>query len=118
MIYATVTGRLTRDSELRNAGKDQVCGLSIASNKKVRGQNTVTYCSASVWGQRGAALSQYLTKGTAVTVVGELSTREHNGKTYLELRVDAIDFMGGGGNKSESGDNRGGQKQQSRNNEY
>jgi hypothetical protein len=30
-------------------------------------------------------------KGTKITVVGELSTREHNGKTYLQINAQAVD---------------------------
>jgi single-strand DNA-binding protein len=101
MICATVTGRLTKDAELRQAGEGSVCSLSIASNKKVKGENVATFVSASIWGKRGESLVQYLRKGTSVAAVGELSTREHDGKTYLELRVNEIDFMGGGDKKAE-----------------
>lgn len=99
MIFATVTGRLTKDATLRQAGNDTVLGFSIASNKKTREGSSVTYVDASLWGKRGAAIAQYLTKGTAVTAVGELSTREHSGKTYLTLKVAELDFSGG--NRSE-----------------
>jgi single-strand DNA-binding protein len=95
MIYATVSGRLTKDAELRQAGGESVCGLSVASNKKVKGENVATFVSASIWGKRGETLVRFLRKGTAVTLVGELSTRTHEGKTYLELRVNELDFMGG-----------------------
>ncbi len=96
MIYATVSGRITKDAETRTAGSDQVCSFSVASNKKVRGENSTMFVDASMWGKRGVALMPHLKKGTAVTVVGELTTREHNGKTYLGLRVAELDFMGGG----------------------
>jgi single-strand DNA-binding protein len=96
MIFATVTGRITKDATLRQAGAESVCAISIASNKKAKGENVATFVDASLWGKRGEAIVQYLRKGTAVTVVGELSTREHNGKTYPSLRVNEIDFQGGG----------------------
>lgn len=96
MIYATITGRLTKDAALRSAGNDVLCALSIASNKKTKAANTPTFVDATIWGKRGESLVQYLRKGTSVTVVGELSAREHNGKTYLQCRVAEIDFSGGG----------------------
>ena len=95
MIFATVTGNIGQDAELRRAGANPVCSFTVASNRKVKGEDVTTWVRASVWGKRGESLVVYLTKGTKVTLVGELSTREHNGKTYLELRVSELDFAGG-----------------------
>lgn len=95
MIQAFVTGNLGKDAELRVAGKDNVCSFSVASGRKVKGEEQTTWVRCSLWGKRGDALAQHLTKGSKVAVSGELSTREHNGKTYLELRVAEIDLMGG-----------------------
>lgn len=96
MIQAFITGNIGKDAELRQAGSDNVCSFSVASNRKAKGNDVTTWVSCSIWGKRGDALVQYLKKGTKVAVSGELSTREHNGKTYLELRVNEIDLMGGG----------------------
>lgn len=96
MIQAFVTGNIGKDATLRQAGEGSVCGFSVASGKKVKGEEVTTWVSCSIWGKRGETLAQHLTKGKRVAVSGELSTREHDGKTYLELRVNEIDFMGGG----------------------
>jgi single-strand DNA-binding protein len=96
VIYATVSGRLTKDAQIRQAGGQPVCGFSIASSRKIKGEEKTMYVDCNVWGKRGEALCQYLTKGTSVVAVGELSTREHNGKTYLDLRVAEVDLLGGG----------------------
>lgn len=100
MIIATVTGNLGRDAELKNAGGTQVLSFSVASTKKDRNGEQTHWIDCSIWGQRGESLAQYLSKGTRVTVVGELTTREHNGKTYLQIRVDQLDF---GGSKRDGG---------------
>lgn len=47
-------------------------------------------------GKRGEALASHLTKGTAVAVSGDLGRREHEGKTYLTVRVDQVTLLGGG----------------------
>jgi single-strand DNA-binding protein len=96
MIIATVTGNLGRDAELKDVAGQRVCSFSVASTRKVKGSDETTWIDASIWGQRGDKLAQYLSKGTKVTIVGQLSTREHNGKTYLQLNVSDLDFAGGG----------------------
>lgn len=103
MIVATVTGNIGKDATLRAAGSDQVLGFSVGSNKKDRNGETTTWVDCSIWGRRGEALAQYLSKGTKVTVVGELGTRVHDGKTYLTLRVDHVDFGGSGRGGSRGG---------------
>jgi single-strand DNA-binding protein len=51
-----------------------------------------------MWGKQAeGALPGYLKKGQQVAVTGELSTREYEGKTYLELRVNSIDLVGSKG---------------------
>jgi single-strand DNA-binding protein len=94
MIFATVAGNLGKDAQMREAGGDAVCSFSIASETKVKGERKTTWVDCSIWGKRGAALCQHLVKGSRVTVVGELSTREHNGKTYLTVKVSEISLMG------------------------
>lgn len=108
MIFATVTGNLGKDAAIREAGKDNVCSFGVASESKVRGEKVTTWVDCSIWGKRGEALVQYLTKGSKVTVVGELSTRVHEGKTYLTLRVSEI-AMQGGGKPANGGSGGGGQ---------
>ena len=95
MIQAFVAGNLGRDAELRQAGKDQVCSFSVASSRKSRGEEQTTWVRCSLWGKRAEALAKYLTKGSKVAVSGELSSHEYDGKTYIELRVQEIELMGG-----------------------
>jgi single stranded DNA-binding protein len=106
MIHTTVTGNLGKDAETRQVGDDSVTSFSIASNEKVKGEKITTWVRASIWGKRGSALAQYLTSGTKVCIVGTASLRSYQGKdgasqTSLEVRVIAIDLMGGGGKGGE-----------------
>lgn len=96
MIQAFVAGNLGKDAELRAVGsKDMVCSFSVASSRKNKGGEQTTWVRCSLWGKRGEALAKYLTKGSKVAVSGELSTREYEGKTYVELRVSEVELMGG-----------------------
>lgn len=108
MIFVTVAGNLGKDAQMREAGKDNVCSFSVASETKVKGEKRTTWVDCSVWGKRGGALCQHLLKGSRVTVVGELSTREHNGKTYLSVRVSELALMGSP--RRSGGDSAGGSK--------
>lgn len=101
MIHTVVTGNIGKDAVLREAGENTVCSFSIASNAKVKGEKVTTWVDCSIWGKRGEALVKHLSKGTRVAAVGELSTRQHEGKTYLQIRVDQIDLLGGGERKEE-----------------
>lgn len=94
MKNISITGRLTRDAETRQAGSDNVTRFSVAVDDiKGKERNTI-YFDCDIWGKRGTSLQPSLTKGTSVAVCGEFSTREHNGKTYMTIRVDGFDFTG------------------------
>lgn len=93
MKQITIAGNVVRDAETRTTqGGDKVCNFSVAVNDR---QNNATFFGCSLWGKRGDALCQYLTKGTPVTVIGDFSTREYEGKTYLEVRVSEVALRGG-----------------------
>lgn len=95
MKNITIAGRLTRDAENRTAGSDNVTGFSVAVDDRAGREKSTLFFDCSMWGKRGEAVSQYLTKGTSVTVSGDLSKREHDGKTYLTIRVADLTLQGG-----------------------
>jgi len=94
MIEAIVAGNLTKDAELRQAGNSQVCGFSVAADTGFGDKKQTMFFSCSLWGNQGAALAQYLKKGNPVTVIGEMSEREYDGKQYKEIRVNSIKLQG------------------------
>ena len=48
-----------------------------------------TWWDVSVWG-KPAEWVKDMRKGDALTVMGELSAREHNGQTYLGIRAQNV----------------------------
>ena len=96
MIIATISGRLGKDAAMRDTRGGPVCSFSIASDAKVKGEKITTWVGCAIFGKRGESLCQHLTKGTAVTVVGSISMRTHEGKSYLDCNVSELDLMGGG----------------------
>ncbi len=96
MKNITLAGRLTKDAETRNLSSgDTVTSFSVAVDDSQGKEKGTIFFDCSIFGKRGDALSQYLTKGTPVTVTGDLSKREHDGKTYLGVRVDNVTLQGG-----------------------
>ena len=96
MKALTIAGRVGKDAETRQTQQgDQVTGFSVAVDEGFGGKKRTLWFDVSFWGKRGASVAQYLTKGTSVTVSGELSTREHEGKTYLTLRANDLTLQGG-----------------------
>jgi single-strand DNA-binding protein len=95
MKNITLAGRLTRDAESRTVGSDKVTNFSVAVDDRAGREKTTLFFDCSLWGKRGEALSQYLTKGSSVTVTGDLGKREHDGETYLTVRVNDVTLQGG-----------------------
>jgi single-strand DNA-binding protein len=95
MKNLTIAGRLTKDAETRDAGGSRVTGFSVAVDNWDGKTKGTLFFDASMWGDRGEKLAQYLIKGASVTVSGDLGTREHNGKTYLTIRVADVTLQGG-----------------------
>lgn len=96
MKTITIAGGLTRDAVTRSTQNgDKVTGFSVAVSEGFGDAKRTLYFDCSLWGKRGTSMAQYLTKGSKVAVSGELSTREHEGKTYLTVRADQVTLMGG-----------------------
>lgn len=97
MKQITIAGRTGKDATLRRLNDGTpVLGFSVAVDDGY-GQNKRTlWFDCSIFGKRGESLEQHLKKGTAVAVSGDLSTREHEGKTYLTIRVNEVTLQGGG----------------------
>ena len=112
MINVTVAGRLGKDSELRQAGNSQVLGFSLAGDTGFGDRKQSHWFNCSLWGNQGAALQQYLLKGQQVTVIGEYSEREYDGKAYKELRVNSIELQGGSQSQGQQQNQQQGNPQQ------
>lgn len=107
MKQITVAGGITRDAVTRTTqAGDSVTGWSVAVDERNGKDKRTLYFDCSLWGKRGEALAQYLTKGSRVAVSGDLSTREHDGKTYLTIRADQVTLLGGGERRDEDRQDR------------
>ncbi|HRI99368.1 MAG TPA: single-stranded DNA-binding protein [Hyphomonas sp.] len=97
MKQITIAGRLGKDAELRRTqGGDPVLSFPVAVDDGYGERKSTMWFDCSVWGKRADALSSHLVKGMAVAVSGDLGKREHDGKTYLTVRVSELTMQGGG----------------------
>ena len=104
------TGNLGRDAETKYVGESSVTEFSVAVKSGYGDKATTTWAKCAMWGDRGEKVAQYLTKGQAVGIVGELTLREYvkkdggNGSS-LEVRVNDMTLLG---KKGDSGSDDGG----------
>ena len=106
MNIVMLIGNLGADAELRSfEGGGQVCSFRMATSRKYKNPageliTKTEWHRCSLWGTRGAAVCQYLTKGKKVAVTGEIRYREHEkeGQRYwtTEIHVQELEFVGGG----------------------
>ena len=102
MKNLTIAGNIGKSAELRKTGNgDTVAGVSVAVDDGFGEKKRTLWFDCSMWGDRGEKIAQYLTKGSKVSVAGDMSTREHEGKTYLTIRADQVTLMGGGEQREE-----------------
>jgi len=92
----TIAGRLGKDAELRRTQDGTaVLNFTVAVDDGYGERKGTLWFDCSLFGKRGEALEPHLSKGSAVTVSGDLGKREHDGKTYLTVRVSELTMQGG-----------------------
>jgi single-strand DNA-binding protein len=102
MIHASIPGRIGRDADLRHTQNGTaVANFPVATDHGWGDNKTTQWVECAVFGKRAEALTQYLTKGTPLTVIGQLHLEEftrqdgtHGAKN--KLNVSEVELQGGG----------------------
>jgi single-strand DNA-binding protein len=95
MKNIVISGRTGKDAELRRLQDGTpVLSFSVAVDDGFGESKKTMWFDCSMFGNRGVALEKHLLKGTPVTVAGDFGKREHEGKTYLQVRVNDVDMHG------------------------
>lgn len=113
-----ITGRLTRDPELRSTqGGTSILQIGLAVNDRRKNpqsgewEDMPNYVDCIIFGARANGIQPYLTKGTKVAVEGKLrwsSWEKDDGRhSKIEVIVDEIVLMSGG----QQGQQQGGYQQ-------
>ena len=99
-----LTGRPTRDPELRNTKSGtSVCSftLAVARNfKNKNGERGADFINCIAWRKTAEVMSQYVKKGSVIGVDGRIQTRSYDNRdgqrVYVtEVVVDNFSFLGG-----------------------
>jgi len=99
MNSITIAGQLGRDAELRfMPNGDPVANFSIADSQGK--EKPTIWWNCQLFGKRAETLSQYLLKGQAVTVTGNVTQRTYTDKNGAEkvstdIRVGDVALQGG-----------------------
>lgn len=99
MNHVILTGRLTKDPEIRYTdSKKAVCSFTLAvdDGRDSEGKKKAQFIPCVAWGKTAELIDQYFTKGKPLTVTGRITVRsyEKNGeKRYVtEVVASGIEF--------------------------
>ena len=112
----TLVGNLGRDPEMRYTPSGvPVTSFSVATSRRYQGQDgqwqeKTIWFRATAWRKTAETVSQYLTKGSKVLIIGELeeprpwTDKDGNTQVSLEVTVQTIKFLSARGENSGGGD--------------
>lgn len=101
MNKVCLTGRLTRDLELRKVSSgNAVTSFTLAVNRRVKaeGQPDADFIRCTAWGKTAEVMCQYLSKGSQIGIEGHIQTGQYedkNGGTVYttDVVVENFDFL-------------------------
>lgn len=114
----TLIGNLGNDPEMRYTPSGvPVASFNLAVNRSWTGQDgqrqdKTTWFKISVWNKQAEIVSQYLSKGRQVLVIGEMedarayTDKDGNLRASLEVRANTVRFLGQAGDAANSGTGR------------
>ena len=108
MKTITIAGNLGRDAEHKTTSNSEFCSFSVAVDDGWGDNKTTMWFDVTRWGKGADGLARTLRKGSKVAVSGDLTTREHNGKTYLQVRADKVTIQSTPGTGQSQASNQGG----------
>lgn len=98
MLQLSIAGRTGRDAEYKQTqGGTDLCRFTVAADVGFGENKQTVWVDVTRWGKGAEGLSKHLPKGSSVAVTGEMSLREHEGKTYVQLRADRVTLLGSKG---------------------
>lgn len=101
MNKVILTGRLTRDPELRyTANNKAVCDFTIATNRPVvrDGERVADFINCRVWNKTVENLDKYQAKGNMIAVAGRMQVdnyqdNEGKNRNYTYVLVEDLEYL-------------------------
>jgi single-stranded DNA-binding protein len=110
----TLTGRLTRDPELRYTPSNKAVAtatIAVDRNRKdENGERQADFINLVFWNKQAETLANYVKKGHMIGVVGSIQTRNYENqqgqRVYVtEVVVNSFTFLESRSNQSNQGQN-------------
>jgi len=94
-----IIGHVGTDAEVRDAGSTQVVSFSVAVSPWNKDRGETQWFRCSWFGDRAVKVANYIRKGDAIDVTGEVTLREYERRdgssgASLELRVSDVTLLG------------------------
>ena len=97
-----MTGRLTKDPEIRENGNTKVAKFTIASQRNFKnadGKYEADFINCTAFGKNAEFISKYFSKGSQICVEGRINTSSYTNKDgnkvfTTDVTVDRAEFIG------------------------
>ncbi len=96
-----ISGRLTRDPELKTANSGtELCKFTVAVERRRKDRNdqkVTDFLDCTAWGRTGVFVNTYFHKGDGITVEGRMESekwtdRDGNKRTSWGVQVETVEF--------------------------
>ncbi|WP_210126608.1 single-stranded DNA-binding protein [Staphylococcus sp. GDY8P83P] len=97
MNIVAITGRITKDLELKQAGQTQVTNFSMAVENPYK-KDDASFFDIVAFGKTAKLLNQYCGKGSKIGVDGTLkqdrfTDKEGNSRSVVRITANRIEFL-------------------------
>ena len=88
-----VSGRLTADSDIKyyESGKCKAT-FTLAVDGYFNKEKITSFIKCEAWGKQAEFAAEYFKKGKNISVFGELTSNEYNGKMYYSINCKTANF--------------------------
>ena len=99
MNQIIITGRLTKDPELKTTTTGKSVSSFCVAVDRYAGKKTTDFLDVVAWGSTAEFVNKYFKKGQMIGVVGFLSTRtyedrEGKNRKVWEIVANSVEFVG------------------------
>lgn len=83
-------GRLGKDPEIRHSGSNKYATFTLAVTKS---KTETNWFNCTAWNNLADLAEKYLRKGSHIAITGPIDIRQQDGKTYVNVTVEGMEFL-------------------------